>query len=116
MVTTLLKIGETCDTLREFRSPLFRSQVYLPYDDLRFNSELAMDLVWINAKPVLHVIDTHTCFQNRAFIIHKTAPRLWTRFVELWVSASCEYVDELRVDHEPASMPPPFGNLRRDVV
>lgn len=68
------------------------------------NAEVAMDLVWLESNPVLHVIDTYTCYQNAAFIKYTTASGIWRLFVELWASVYCGYPDVIRVDRDPSFM------------
>lgn len=58
--------------------------------------------------PVLHVVNTHTCYQNAAFITNKTAAGLWCLFVETWDTLYCAFPDVLRVDCEPSFMAAKF--------
>lgn len=98
---TLNQICAARDTCQVLHTPHFRFRVSLPEDELQFNTEVAMGFVWLETNPVLHVIDTHTCSQNTAFIKDTTAARLWRLFVEEWASVYCGYRDVLRVDGQP---------------
>lgn len=63
-----------------------------------------MDLLWTYWKPLLHVLDTHTCFQNAAFIKEKPSSGQWILVVEVCASVYCRYAYILRVDHEKSIM------------
>ena len=55
----------TCTTLS--KGP-HRFRVTFPKNECIFNHELALDLVWLKSKPVLHEVDTHTHFSAAIFI------------------------------------------------
>lgn len=46
-----------------------------------FNHEKAMYLLWIENAKVLHVVDTHTMFQNAVFINGKSSKDLRESFL-----------------------------------
>lgn len=64
-------IAAACATCSEYHSSPLRFRASLPMDELVFNQEITIDLLWICNKPVLHIIDTHTASQNSEFIQHK---------------------------------------------
>lgn len=64
MFETIINTTAACETYRTFSKPPFRFGDYLLPDKIVFNPELAIYLVWIEGKPVLHIVDTHTHFQN----------------------------------------------------
>ena len=72
----------------------------IPDDAVVYNHEVAMDLLWLDKKPVLHIIDTHTSFQNAMFITEKSPEGLWTAFVECWSTVYLGFPNVLRVDQE----------------
>lgn len=85
----LTDISAGCDTFQVLHTPPFGFHLSLPEERLRFNTEVAIDLVWLYSKLVPHVIDTHTCYQTAAFINEKTASGACEIFVEVWVSVHC---------------------------
>lgn len=51
-------------------------------------------------RPFLHVVDTHTGYQNDEYITDKMGTALWRLFVETWATGYCGFPDVLRVDLE----------------
>lgn len=64
----------------EYSIPPFRFRALIP-KHIVFNSELTMDIIWLNKKSVLYIVDKPKKFQNAIFIKVKTAESLWTDFV-----------------------------------
>lgn len=104
----LKQISGACATCQELHASPFRFRVSLPEYSLRFNAKAVIDLVWSDKRPVLHVVDAHTCFQNASFIRDKTAECLWKLFIEVWATVYCGLPDVLRVDREPSLMASAF--------
>lgn len=63
----------------------------MPSDEILFNHEIAMDLMWLDNDPVFHVIDTHKIFQNAAFIRGKTLNELLESFLSIRVTLFIGY-------------------------
>jgi hypothetical protein len=65
----LSDIENSCSTCQRFSSKPLRLKTTLPSgEELSFGSELSMDLMLINGKAVLHVIDTATRFNAVTFL------------------------------------------------
>ena len=56
----LEEISKSCSTCTEFSTRGLRFKVSMPEEDLSFNQTLAMDLMYLDNKPVLHVVDVAT--------------------------------------------------------
>ena len=50
------------ETFQMFSAPPQRFRFSLPRSDIIFNREMALDLIWIEKKAVLHVVDIETGF------------------------------------------------------
>lgn len=72
----------------------------MPPDKVIFNQELAIDLVWLEKKLVLHIVENHTEFQNAIPISTKRAEDIWYEFVEGWASLYVGYPNLIRLDQE----------------
>lgn len=88
--------------------PAFHFRVYIPEENLGLNAYVAIEVVWLERKAVLHVIYTHTCFQKDAFISDNMAKRIWTLFIEILASFCCRFLDVLRVAWLPSFMASSF--------
>lgn len=60
----LKEITSSCEQCQEYHSGPMRFRVALPPDSITFNADVAMDLVWLDNKPVIHIVDLQTRFQN----------------------------------------------------
>lgn len=93
-------VTDACTQCKEFLSKPFRFRASIPDDEVVYNHELAIDLVWLNGVSALHVVDTHTSFQNAVFIKDKTPEGLWRSFTECWSTVYLGLPNVLRVDQE----------------
>lgn len=65
-----------------------------------FNHELALDLMWIEENPILHVMDTHTHFQSAYVLRSKRAEDIWFAFVEFWAALYVGYAQVIHLGQE----------------
>lgn len=72
--------SRACATCTRFSSKPLRFKVALPEDKIVFNREVALDLSWLNVKPVLHVMDLGTGFSNAIFLQGQSVSDFWTVF------------------------------------
>ena len=70
------KISRACETCKTFSVPPMRFTVSLPPSEITFNREISLDLMWIDKKAALHVVDLEIHFSSAAFIDHK----LWNLY------------------------------------
>ncbi len=49
--------------------------------DIVFNREVALDLMWIENKAVLSVVDIMTGFNSATFLSYQTTEAVWDPFV-----------------------------------
>ena len=61
-------VSNACTRCKEFSAKPFRFRASIPDESVIYNHELALDLLWLAGKPVLHVVDVHTSFQNAIFV------------------------------------------------
>ncbi len=73
-------------------------QVAVPRDDLLFNSEVVVDIMYIQGKPVLHMVDMATHYQAARFLADEAAESVWRTFMEMWVLIYLGAPDKLRHD------------------
>ena len=106
---TLEKIKEACDTCQRFGPTPVRFKVSLPTeDDIKFGEELSIDLMWLDGKAVLHIVDTATRFSAASFLdssgqdYGQSVEGIWLSFIEIWCAMYTCYPNRLRMDQGSA--------------
>lgn len=107
----LEEISAAFEHCQEYSSGPLRFRASITPDELVFNQELAIDLLWLNKKPVIHFVDTHTNYQNAAFVATKSSEELWKLFMNTWVTTYVGYPSTLRLDRESAFESQTFRQL-----
>lgn len=111
LYATIRRISRSCAACRSYAKKPFRFRASLGPDRIVFNHELAMDLMWLEGNPVLHVIDTHTHFQNATVLRSKRSEDIWAAFVECWASLYVGYPRVIRLDQEASFRATVFDDL-----
>lgn len=60
--------ARACHHYRPFSLRPFRLCSSILPDELLFNHEISVDLLWLESHPVLHIVCTHTRFQSAAVL------------------------------------------------
>lgn len=93
-------ISAECAQCQDFHTGPLRFRVSIPPENISFNFDVAMDLVWLDHSPVLHIVDMMTRFQNACFLKSKSAESIWNAFVNIWVSTYTGFPATLHIDQE----------------
>lgn len=72
----------------------------VPPEQVYFNREAAMYLLWLDSNPALRVIDINTNFQTAAFVNDKISNGIWQLFIKHWATKYTGFPHCLRVDRE----------------
>lgn len=80
----LESVSNNCEQCLEYSVLRFQFLTRIPKENVILNRELAIDLIWLNNKQVLHLVDKETGFQNGTFITNKSAENIWNDFVNYW--------------------------------
>lgn len=99
---TLEEISKACNNCSEYYFSTFRFRATIPPDELVFNMELAIDLMWLSGRPVMHIIDTHTLYQTGEFVKYKSAADLWDTVIRCWAKILIGYPNNIRIYYETA--------------
>ena len=91
-------ITKRCNTCAEFSSRPKRFRLSVGAEDLHFNSIVAADVMYINQKPVLHVVDEATHFCAALFLRSMSAADTWNALVRCWSNVYLGPPDYLRID------------------
>lgn len=64
--STIKDIYDDCGTCKQLFLKPFRLRESLPPEKISFNQELAIDIVWMEGRPTLNIVETHTHFKIRS--------------------------------------------------
>lgn len=64
----LYKISENCEQCPKYASTIFRLRTSIHKDNIILNKHMAIVPMLLDHKPILHVLETKTGFQNVIFI------------------------------------------------
>ncbi len=67
-------------------------------DNITFNREIEVDVMFIDGDAVLHIIDRGTKYSVAKFMKNQTAEHTWVLIVELWISTFTSYPDIISAD------------------
>ena len=101
VIEDLTKITKSCDTCQRHASAPNRFRVALPTEKIVFNRSVCLDLMFLSGKPVLHAVDSDTCFSAACFLHGESTDAVWNAFMKIWVSPYLGYPDEVRCDQGP---------------
>ena len=73
-------------------------QVAVPREDLVFNSEVFIDIMYIQGKAVLHLVDRAAHFRAATSIENDSTECVWRTFMDMWVLSYLGPPDNLRHD------------------
>lgn len=99
-------IAKNCDTCQRHSAPPIRFKVSLPTEEqnLVFGDELSLDLMWLDSKAVLQIVDTATRFNAATFLdsngetYGQSVEGVWFAFIQTWVTMYTGYPNCIRTD------------------
>jgi hypothetical protein len=91
-------IQQACETCTRFSPRPQHFQVTIDPDRIVFNKEIIMDLMYLESKPVLHVIDRGTTFSSAKFLYSSDRITVWNTFVQCWTSMYVGFPDSILTD------------------
>ena len=109
------QISKACSSCATYSNPPFRFRATISPDNIIFNREVSMDLMWLNKRAVLHIVDTATSFQNATFIRSQSSKELWNDFIECWASVYTGFPENIRLDRQSGFTADEFRNYAKNV-
>ena len=96
------QIKQACDTCQRLGPTPVRFKASLPtQDSVKFGEELSMDLMFLDGKALLHIVDTATRFSAAAFLdddFNQSVEGIWLAFIQIWCTMYTGYPNRIRVD------------------
>ena len=107
-------ISKRCDTCQRFSPKPLSFSVTAP-DDVKFNSVVSMDLMYLDRHPVLHVIDLQTNFSSAVFLANSSVETVWNAFLLCWTTIYTGYPEKIKVDQGSVFTSEVFKQLSKNV-
>ncbi len=102
----LKDINKRCDPCQRITNAPRRFKVTLGSEHIKFNERIQMDLMYIDSKPILHIIDEGTKFSAAQFIPNKEIGTIWDALIKCWAAVYTGLPNRILVDQGSE-----FGNL-----
>lgn len=78
------RLADNCRTCRDHASAPRRFKLTVGSDELSFNHRILLDTMFIDGRPVIHIIDEGTHYSAAGFLKSQTADAVWRVILNLW--------------------------------
>lgn len=97
---------ERCDPCQRIHNAPTRFRVSFGAENVRFNERFLIDVMYLDGKPVLHIVDEGTHLSAARFVKEVSTATLWATILECWATIYTGLPRRILVDRGS-----PFGNL-----
>ncbi len=80
----LENIVAKCEPCQRIRNGPMRFRVIMGHENIRFNSRVYIDIMYIDGIPVLHIVDEATCFSAARFLPNVSTDAVWDAIFFCW--------------------------------
>ncbi len=95
---TLMEISKQCEVCMKYASKPRRFKLTIGTEDLQFNHTIAVDVMHLAGKAVLHIVDEATHFSAAQFLRKQSTPEVWKALLRCWTRVYLGPPDFIRVD------------------
>ena len=95
---SIKELTKRCRTCAENASKPKRFKITVGTEDGKFNHYVAADIMYIEGKPLLHVVDESTHFSSASWLKKISSADVWKAFMRCWCHVYMGPPDFLRVD------------------
>lgn len=95
---SIKELTEACTTCEYHASRPKRFRLTVGTEELRFNHIVAVDVMYINRRPILHVVDEATHYSSARFLPNASAKEIWRALRRCWIEIYLGAPDFLRID------------------
>jgi len=97
----LAEVTAECQVCQRLARAPSRFRVALPTQDIVFNHTVLLDLMYLDGKPVLHVVDKDTLFSAATLLQGETVEAVWWAYTRSWVYAYAGHPEAMHTDQGP---------------
>lgn len=105
------KLTEACDVCQRLARAPGRFRVALPSDDIVFNAVVLIDIMYLNGRTLIHVVDKDTNFSAAGFTRGERIEELWQLYLDVWVHKYVGHPQVMHADHAPQFESPIWRGL-----
>ena len=98
----LHKIQDDCKVCLKHAATPRRFRLTIGTEELRFNQRVVVDTMFIENKPIIHLVDESTHFTAACFLKKQTTEEIWRSIRRLWIMTYMGPPDFLAVDQGSA--------------
>lgn len=91
-------IKRACNACKQYAVKPFHFRIAMPSGDIVFNPEVAIEVMWIDGKAIIHVVDVQTNYQNAGLFKGQSTEDVWDVFVEERSSVYLGHPSKIKVD------------------
>jgi hypothetical protein len=100
LLADLQRISDHCSTCQRFSKRPLRFMTALP-SEYGLGEEISVDLMSLQGRSVLHVVDSSTSYSSAAFLTAETAIGVWQALVTCWITFMPGFPRTIRSDSGP---------------
>lgn len=90
-------IGKSCHACQTYATGPITFQVRFP-DKVVFNNEILIDVMYLDNKPVLHIVDAGTNFMSARFLPALDTETVWNTLLYSWILMYTGFPSTIRTD------------------
>ncbi len=94
----LKEIVAKCEPCQRIRNAPLRFRVSIGHENVRFNARAYIDVMYLDGKPVLHIVDEATRFSAAKFLTKMSTETVWEALIMCWSSVYTGLPDNIAVD------------------
>ena len=83
---TLKELSQRCDPCQRIQHAPTRFRVSLGSEEATFNERILLEIMYLDGKPVLHIVDDGTKFGAAHFLSDISTETIWNTIVKCWAS------------------------------
>jgi len=95
------RVAAACQVCQRLAKAPSRHRVALPAEGVTFNGTVYLDLMYLDGRSVLHVVDRDTAFSAAAFTRAEDVETLWQLYNIVWVHPYVGHPAVIHVDQGP---------------
>lgn len=107
----LERLTESCDVCQRLAKAPGRFRVALPPGDVVFNRTILIDLMYLDGRSLMHVVDRDTLYSAASFCRGETTEDLWRQFLMTWAHPYVGHPQVMHTDQAPQFKSPAWRAL-----